>query len=203
MIVKRKDVHMSLFTMKKKHRPQTEATKLTCNQTMCPHFQQQRGCVGETTLYFVVLISRYAFFRCQQWHAHTFPLHNHLVATGPHMLHLLHLPTTRENLCLGGWYNSCYKTSWNSASIRDKLILLCACLIGNEPQNTLVFSFEEPRFQTKCKLYCSKFILCLENFRFFFLGGGEGEAIRYIIICCCKFSLMGGLSGAPPLLLYF
>ncbi len=26
------------------------ATKLTYNQTECPPFQQQRGCVGETTL---------------------------------------------------------------------------------------------------------------------------------------------------------
>ncbi len=43
-------VRMSLFRMKKKHTQETRATKLTCNQTACPHFQQQHGCVGGATL---------------------------------------------------------------------------------------------------------------------------------------------------------
>ncbi len=44
----------------------------------------------------------YTFFHCEQQHAPTFSLHDHLVATGPHALHILHLPTTRKNSCLVG-----------------------------------------------------------------------------------------------------
>ncbi len=42
------------------------------------------------------------FFHCERRCAHTFPLHNYLVATSPHALHLLHSPTTRKNSYLVG-----------------------------------------------------------------------------------------------------
>ncbi len=44
MTVKRKDVGTSLFTTKKKeHMQELRATKLICNLTACPYFQQLPG----------------------------------------------------------------------------------------------------------------------------------------------------------------
>ncbi len=83
---------------------------------------------------------------------------NHLFATPPFAYHTQKLIFGRD------WHNSCYKISCISASIRDtehlvgigttrvtksavfRLLseiqrLLCACSIGNEPQNTLFFYF--------------------------------------------------------------
>ncbi len=63
MILKRKGVYMSLFTIKKKkHMLEVRATKLTYHQTVCPCFQQQHECVGGTMLYFVALVFCVCFF---------------------------------------------------------------------------------------------------------------------------------------------
>ncbi len=42
----------------------------------------------------------YVFLCCEQPHARTFSLHNHLIATGSHALHFLHSPNTSKNSCL-------------------------------------------------------------------------------------------------------
>ncbi len=50
IIVKRKGGTGRCSRQKKKHTQEMRATKLTYNQTVCPHFQQQHGHVDRTTL---------------------------------------------------------------------------------------------------------------------------------------------------------
>ncbi len=44
--------------------------------------------------------------------------------TSPHVLHLLHLPTTRRNSCLAGINTTCYEINCISASIWDTAFIV-------------------------------------------------------------------------------
>ncbi len=87
-------------------------------------------------LTFWLLFPGYAFFQC----AYTF-LHDHLVATIPHVLHLHLSLTTNKNSCLVGvgiTHVTKPAVSWLQSEIQ---LSTCPCSIGKEPQNTLVFPF--------------------------------------------------------------
>ncbi len=84
----------------------------------------------------------YAFF--SSWSVtckNTFPLHNHLVATSPHALHLLYSPTARKNSCLVGAGTT--RVTKPAISRLPSMIqsLSCACSISNEHQNKRFFFF--------------------------------------------------------------
>ncbi len=124
---------------KKIYTRETKATKLTYNQTVCPHCQQHHGCVRGTILYFVALISYVFFFIVNSKRAHTFPFHNHLVATSLCAPHLLHLPTACKNSCLVRIHTTYFTKPAVSQLLSEIQCSSCTCLMDNEPQNTLIF----------------------------------------------------------------
>ncbi len=58
-----------------------------------------------------------------------------------HTLYLIHLPTTAKNLCSIGVGTTRVTKSVASQLSSEIQHSLCGCLIGNEPQNMLVYSF--------------------------------------------------------------
>ncbi len=86
---------------------------------------------------FVCMLS----FHHEQQRAHTFPLHYHLVETGTHALQLLHSPTARKNSCSLKVGTTCVMKLAISRLLSEIQRSSCACSIGNESRNTLVFSF--------------------------------------------------------------
>ncbi len=95
------------------------------------------------------------FSSCEQRCAPTFSLHNHLVTTGPCVLHLLHSPTTRKNSYLVG-VGATYVTK--SAVSRLLSVIQHSsrvCLMGNKPQNTLGFFLFMPRLHF-CQRHSSR-----------------------------------------------
>ncbi len=70
-----------------------------------------------------------------------YKIHDHLVATGLCALHLFHSRTARMNSCLVLVGTTCVTKPVVSRLLSEILGSLCSCSIGNESQNTLVFSF--------------------------------------------------------------
>ncbi len=81
------------------------------------------------------------FFSHERRHAHTFSLHDRQVATGPCALHLLGLPTAHKNSCLVWVGTTCVTKPAVSRLLSEIQFSSCACLIGNEQQNRMVFPF--------------------------------------------------------------
>ncbi len=102
---------------------------------------ENRGTLSGCRLTLWLSFSAYAFFYGEQKCAHTFPLRNHLVATGLRALHLLHSPTAWKNSCLVGVGTTCVTKLAVSRLLSEIQHSSRACSIGNEPQNTRVFSF--------------------------------------------------------------
>ncbi len=78
---------------------------------------------------------------CESTLTRTFSLHDHLVAIGSCALHLLHWPTPCKNLCSVGVGATYVTKSAVSQFLSEIELSFRTCLIGNDPQNTLLFFF--------------------------------------------------------------
>ncbi len=90
-------------------------------------------------------------FHCEQQVVGTLFLHDHLIATDPHALHLLCSPTTHKNSCLVRVGTNCVTKPAVPRLLSEIQCSLCACSIGNEPQNMLV-KFNALRTCMVCRL---------------------------------------------------